>query len=71
MIQQRSRLAKALGLLPGGQRQAIQLAFFSSLSHAEVADTLGEPLGTVKSRIRLGLVKLRGLLAAPTPVRAA
>ena len=52
-------LKAALESLPEEQRIAIETAFFSGLSHSEVAAELGEPLGTVKSRIRLGLGSLR------------
>jgi RNA polymerase sigma-70 factor (ECF subfamily) len=49
----------ALGSLPGDQRQAIQMAFFGGLTHAEIAEALHQPLGTIKARIRRGLLRLR------------
>lgn len=53
------RLRKAVGLLTEDERQAIEAAFFSSMTHAEVAAHLQQPLGTIKTRIRSGLIKLR------------
>ena len=45
--------------LPKDQRQAIEMAFFGGLTHQEIAETLNEPLGTIKARIRRGMLKLR------------
>ena len=52
----------ALGELPAEQRTAVELAFFGGLSHSEIAERLGVPLGTVKSRIRLAFRKLQSFL---------
>ena len=46
------------------QRQAIELAFFGGKTHQEIAEALNEPLGTVKARIRRGMMKLRDSLQA-------
>jgi RNA polymerase sigma-70 factor (ECF subfamily) len=62
--ERRRRLLAALALLPREQRQCIELAFFAGLSHTQIAMRLGQPLGTVKSRIQLGMGKLRGALQA-------
>lgn len=48
--------------LPPDQRRALELAFFAGQTHAEIAQSTGEPLGTVKARIRRGMVKLRDTL---------
>jgi RNA polymerase sigma-70 factor, ECF subfamily len=56
------RLAEALNALPAEQREALQLAFFSGLSHSEIAAHTAQPLGTVKTRIRTAIEKLRQAL---------
>ena len=53
----------ALDTLPEDQRRAIELAYFGGFSHSQIAELLGEPIGTVKGRMRLGLDKLRRQLA--------
>lgn len=60
----RQRVAAVLAELPAPQRRVIELAFFHGLSHSEIADALGEPLGTIKTRIRAGMEKLRAGLAS-------
>ncbi len=50
---------RVLGALPADQCQAIEMAFFSDLTHHEISARLGQPLGTIKARIRRGLLKLR------------
>jgi RNA polymerase sigma-70 factor (ECF subfamily) len=62
--ERRRAIAAALDTLPVEQRQAIELAFFGGLTHTQIAERLGAPLGTVKSRILLGMNKLRQSLAA-------
>jgi RNA polymerase sigma-70 factor (ECF subfamily) len=53
----------ALHSLPDEQRRAIELAYFGGFSHSQIAEMIGEPIGTVKGRMRLGLEKLRRQLA--------
>lgn len=62
LSQERRFIRKALQTLPREQRDAIEL--FLGLSQSEIAERLGAPLGTVKSRIRMGMLKLRDLLKA-------
>ncbi|MDQ6611135.1 MAG: sigma-70 family RNA polymerase sigma factor [Gemmatimonadota bacterium] len=57
-----SAVTSAMAVLSGQQRHAIELAFFEGLTHTEIAERLGEPLGTIKTRIRLGMLKLRDAL---------
>ncbi len=57
--QESKRLAEALAELPAKQRDLIQKAFYGDLSHSEIAEQTGLPLGTIKSRIRLALERLR------------
>jgi RNA polymerase sigma-70 factor (ECF subfamily) len=58
---QGERVAAAMAELPGPQLEALALAYFEGLSHAEIAERLDVPLGTVKGRIRLALDRLREL----------
>ncbi|MFL5546071.1 MAG: sigma-70 family RNA polymerase sigma factor [Gemmatimonadales bacterium] len=57
--ERKRRVQAALQMLSPPQRQAIELAFFEGLSQSEIAQRLEEPLGTIKTRVRLGMQKLR------------
>lgn len=59
-----SKVREALSVLPDDQRQAVDMAYFQGLTHVEISERLGLPLGTVKSRLRLALDKMRGALGA-------
>jgi RNA polymerase sigma-70 factor (ECF subfamily) len=62
VAQRRQRVRMAMAQLPTEQRQALAYAFFHGYTHSEIAETLREPLGTVKTRIRLAMQKLRQAL---------
>ena len=57
--QESDLLRRALADLPGAQRELVERAYFGDMSHREIADATGLPLGTIKSRIRLALDRLR------------
>jgi RNA polymerase sigma-70 factor, ECF subfamily len=57
---------QSLSTLPEDQRRPIEMAYYEGLTHLEIADALGLPLGTVKSRLRLGLEKMRAAMKSGT-----
>lgn len=59
---EQKRVRSAMAVLPEDQRQALALAYFQGMTHTEIAEALGLPLGTVKTRIRLAMQKLREML---------
>lgn len=69
--ERRKTIEQAMTALVPAQRLVIELAFFEGLTHVEIADRLSEPLGTVKTRIRQGMIKLRDLLAPLAQERVA
>jgi RNA polymerase sigma-70 factor (ECF subfamily) len=56
------KIRGTLGTMPPAQRSALEMSFFEGLTHSEIAEKTGEPLGTIKTRIRAGLVALRQAL---------
>ncbi|MGB8624982.1 MAG: sigma factor-like helix-turn-helix DNA-binding protein, partial [Candidatus Cybelea sp.] len=64
---ERDRLRSGVARLPDDQRTALSMAFYDGKTHTEIAAELQQPLGTVKSRISLGLRKLASALAAGAP----
>ncbi|MGA2581710.1 MAG: sigma-70 family RNA polymerase sigma factor [Tepidisphaeraceae bacterium] len=59
LAEQRQRVRQALACLDPVQREAVELAYFEALSHTQIAERLNKPLGTIKTYIRQGLIRLR------------
>ncbi len=59
---ERRRIVEALQAIPPEQSRVIEMAYFEGYTQQEIADKLGKPLGTIKTRMRLGMQKMRGLL---------
>jgi RNA polymerase sigma-70 factor, ECF subfamily len=71
--QQRERIQAAILRLPAEQQEALALAFFRGYTHQQISERLNQPLGTVKTRIRLAMQKLRHLLQeveSPTEIKS-
>jgi len=62
--EERATVQRALAQLPTEQRQTLLLAYFEGLTQSEIAARLGAPLGTIKTRMRSGMIKLRALLGS-------
>src|SRR5213595_2742227 len=64
---ERERVQAALRQLPDQQREALELAYYGGFTQSELAERLGQPIGTIKSRMFTGLTRLRDLLTEPSP----
>src|SRR5436853_6255570 len=64
---ERERVQAALRQLPDQQREALELAYYGGFTQSELAERLGQPIGTIKSRMFSGLGRVRDLLAEPEP----
>jgi len=64
LLEASEAVRRALTHIPPEQRRVIEMAFFEGKTHVEISEELGEPLGTAKTRIRLGMRKLRAILEA-------
>jgi len=62
----RRRARAAMARLPAAQREALELAFYDGLTHVQISEHLGVALGTVKTRIRDGLIRLRTAMGGPS-----
>ena len=63
LSERKELVRRALDSLSPEQREVLELAYYSGLSHTEIAERLGHPLGTVKTRTRLAMIKLRDMLS--------
>jgi RNA polymerase sigma-70 factor, ECF subfamily len=63
IMESRLLVSRAIAALTEEQRVAIELAYYEGMSQSEIAETLGTPLGTIKTRIRDGLIRLKGIIA--------